>query len=63
MAIIRLSSELKQLNKDPNLDLIYTDEDKIDSWGNRTEPNFKSDWNPDLLLSQNYICHSIITRI
>jgi O-antigen biosynthesis protein len=51
-----------KLNKDRNLDLIYTDEDKIDRWGNRSEPNFKSDWNPDLLLSQNYICHLAVYR-
>ena len=25
--------------------------------GNRMDPFFKPDWNPDLILSQNYICH------
>ena len=33
-------------------DLVYSDEDKFD-----TEPHFKPDWNPDLLLSQNYLAH------
>ncbi len=51
-----------ELNKRPQIDLIYTDEDKIDSLGRRYEPNFKSDWNPDLLLSQNYICHLTVYR-
>jgi len=39
------------------LKLIYSDEDKIDLKGLRTNPYFKPDWNPELLLSQNYICH------
>lgn len=51
-----------QLNRDKNIDLIYSDEDKIDEVGNRSEPNFKPDWNPDLLLSQNYICHLAVYR-
>ncbi len=37
--------------------LIYSDEDKINSLGKRVDPYFKPDWNPDLLLSQNYLCH------
>jgi O-antigen biosynthesis protein len=38
-------------------DMIYTDEDKIGTDGVRTEPFFKPDWSPDLLLSCNYVCH------
>ena len=41
----------------PSCQIIYTDEDKIDSKGKRYEPHFKSSWNLDLLYSQNYICH------
>jgi GT2 family glycosyltransferase len=37
--------------------IIYSDEDKIDEKGTRSHPHFKSDWNPDLLLSHNYISH------
>ena len=44
-------------NHDNNIKLIYSDEDKIDESGNRTCPYFKPDWNPDLLLAQNYLCH------
>ena len=43
--------------KDPSLAFLYSDEDKIDAQGNRSQPYFKPDWNPDLLLSQNYLCH------
>ena len=41
----------------PDARILYTDEDKIDHRGWRFSPNFKPDWNPDLLLSQNYIGH------
>lgn len=38
--------------------LIYSDEDKCDGDGQRFyEPHFKLDFNLDLLLSNNYICH------
>jgi GT2 family glycosyltransferase/glycosyltransferase involved in cell wall biosynthesis len=41
----------------PALEFIYSDEDKIDELGRRFDPYFKPDWNPDLLLGQNYTCH------
>lgn len=41
----------------PSVDMFFSDEDKITSYGMRFNPYFKSDWNPDLLLSQNCICH------
>ena len=50
------------LNKDKNLDLIYSDEDKIDSNGKRCYPHFKPDYSPDTLLSLNYICHLVVVR-
>ncbi len=46
----------------PALKLIYSDEDKLDSTGVRIDPHFKPDWNPDLLLSQNYICHLVAIK-
>ena len=51
------------INNDPELDLIYTDEDKITE--NRHEhlgPFFKPDWNPDFLHSVNYITHFTTLR-
>ncbi len=50
------------LNKDSGLDFIYSDEDKKTSLGTRFNPHFKSNWNPDLFLSQNYICHLGVYR-
>ena len=46
----------------PKVELLYSDEDKIDSKGNRFDPYFKSDWNQELLLGQNYICHLAVYR-
>jgi O-antigen biosynthesis protein len=45
-----------------NVGLVYSDEDKIDAEGRRFNPYFKPDWNPDLLLSQNYVCHFTAIR-
>jgi len=53
---------VKMLNANPDLDFIYTDEDKIDERGIRTEPFFKPDWSPDLLLSFNYVPHFAVYR-
>ncbi len=50
------------LERCPEADLIYSDEDKIDRQGKRFDPFFKPDWSPDLLLSENYICHLLVLR-
>jgi GT2 family glycosyltransferase len=51
-----------ELERHPRSDLIYSDEDKIDGGGRRHEPHFKSDWNPELFLSQNMISHLGVYR-
>ena len=51
-----------EINRWPRADLIYSDEDKIDADGRRFDPYFKSDWNPDLVLSQNMISHLGVYR-
>ena len=53
---------VKVLNKDKKLDLIYSDEDKLNKYGRRCYPHFKPDWSPDTLLSLNYICHLAVLR-
>jgi GT2 family glycosyltransferase len=50
------------VNKNTELDLIFSDEDKIDERGNRFEPWFKTDWNYDLMLSQNVVVHLAVFR-
>jgi len=46
----------------PDLGLLYSDEDKIDSRGERSDPYFKPDWDPVLLLGQNYLTHFFVVR-
>lgn len=50
------------LERNPSLDLIYSDEDKIDERGQRFDPYFKPDWNPDLFRGQNMVCHLAVYR-
>ena len=51
------------LNKFPNSEFLYSDEDKIDENDNRYDAYFKPDFAPDTLRCQNYICHfSIFTK-
>jgi len=50
------------IGEHPEAGLIYSDEDKIDLSGARCCPFFKPDWNPELLLGQNYISHLGIYR-
>lgn len=37
--------------------VVYSDEDKVDADGQRYDPEFKPDWNPDLLYGRNYFGH------
>ncbi|MCC8052112.1 MAG: glycosyltransferase family 2 protein [Clostridiales bacterium] len=42
-------------------ELLYTDEDKVESDLSRHfQPNLKPDFSPDLLRSNNYICHFLV---
>ncbi|RUM44595.1 MAG: glycosyltransferase family 2 protein [Hydrogenimonas sp.] len=47
----------RTINEKPEAKLIYSDEDKVDENDKRHTPHFKSDWNPDMFFSQNYITH------
>src|SRR5438094_10466230 len=50
------------LNREPDADVIYSDEDKIDAHGRRSDPYFKPDWSPELLLSNMYVSHLCVYR-
>lgn len=53
----------KAINADKNIDVLYSDEDKIDMAGKKYfDPNFKPDLNMDLLCSMNYICHLFVVK-
>ena len=54
---------VKAINENPNADFIYSDEDKIDIAGKTVfEPQFKPDFNKDMLRSVNYICHLLVVK-
>lgn len=49
------------INENPQCDVIYSDEDKMDMDGGALfEAHFKPDFNIDLLRSVNYICHLFV---
>lgn len=49
--------------RNPDIDMLYSDEDKVDMAGKvYFEPNFKPDFNIDLLRSMNYICHLCVVK-
>ncbi len=62
LAPFALFEVVKLLNEDPEIDFIYSDEDKITPDGERHSPFFKPDFSPDLLRSVNYICHLVVIR-
>lgn len=49
------------IQKDKQMDVCYTDEDKI-SGKKHMDPHFKPDFSPDLLRSNNYITHFFVVR-
>jgi GT2 family glycosyltransferase len=57
-----LAQVVRWLNSDPTLDLLYSDEDKLNPAGRFTEARWKPDWSPNLLLCQNYVCHLLVLR-
>ena len=54
---------VSRLNQDSSYDVLYSDEDKISMDGKkRFDPQFKPDFNLDLLRSMNYICHLFVVK-
>jgi GT2 family glycosyltransferase len=62
LAPVTLYEIVNLLNKNQDLDFIYSDDDKIDERGKRKEPFFKPDWSPDMFLSCNYPIHITVIR-
>jgi GT2 family glycosyltransferase len=64
-----LSENVQVINHLPDVDMIYSDEDKISETGDRFAPFFKPSWSLDLILSHMYTGHlgvyrkSIVDRI
>jgi O-antigen biosynthesis protein len=51
-----------RIEAQPDVDILYSDEDHIDNEGQRSHPYFKPDWNPELILGQNLISHLGVYR-
>ena len=57
-----LAAVALEIHDHPDAVLIYSDEDKIDGKGNRFGPYFKCDFDPELILAQNYLNHLGVFR-
>jgi GT2 family glycosyltransferase len=52
----------KHINRNPDVDIIYSDEDKINDAGIHVVPFFKPNWSPHNLLSRNYFGHAVVMK-
>ncbi|MGN0256313.1 MAG: glycosyltransferase family 2 protein [Chordicoccus sp.] len=57
-----LFENAKAINAHPDVCMLYSDEDKISDDHIYSEPHFKPDFNYDLLMTNNYICHLNVVR-
>ncbi len=57
-----LSRVAETLVADPTLDMVYSDEDKLEPDGRHSDPFFKPDWSPEYFLSCMYTCHLGVYR-
>ena len=63
LPIFSLYEIVKSINENPEVEFIYTDEDKIMRVKeNRVDPYFKPDFSPDTLRANNYITHFSIFK-
>jgi len=54
---------VKRINETPDeVDILYSDEDKIEPDGTFSTPHFKPDYSSDMLMSQNYITHLTVIK-
>lgn len=53
---------VKAVNDNLDLEVLYTDEDKVSVGNKHMQPNMKPDFNIDLLCSVNYICHLFVVK-
>jgi GT2 family glycosyltransferase len=57
-----LAHVAEAIDRSPDTDYIYTDEDKIDVAGRHSAPFFKPDWSPERMRTQMYTCHFSVLR-
>lgn len=62
-ALYSMVERLERCDERERVLAVYSDEDKCDGSGEKFyEPHFKPDFNLDLLLSNNYICHFLMVK-
>ena len=59
LALFRIA---EAIDRHPYAALLYSDEDKLDTHGQRYAPHFKPDWNPEWIKTTNYILHLCVVR-
>lgn len=52
----------REIVRDRSIDILFSDEDKLDGIGRLHDPTFKSAWNPALMLAQNALSHLGVYR-
>jgi len=62
LAPFALNEIVAAINRQPEADFLYSDEDKLDFESRRVEPMFKPDWSPETLRARNYICHLVCVK-
>lgn len=50
------------IDRTPEADYLYTDEDKLTAAGHHAHPFFKPDWSPERMRTQMYTCHLSVFR-
>lgn len=53
---------VKTIQENPEVEFIYSDEDKINEKGERFQPYFKPDFSPETLECHNYITHLVVLK-
>lgn len=57
-----LLAAVEAMTAEPELDVVYSDSDKLDLYGRRVDPFLKPDWAPIYALGAMYIGHLLVVR-
>jgi glycosyltransferase involved in cell wall biosynthesis len=57
-----LAAFAETISQHPEVDLLYSDEDKLTAEGQRVDPFFKPAWSPTLFTATNYVNHLVALR-
>lgn len=57
-----LAEAAEWIRENGPVDVLYSDEDRVDARGVRSNPFFKPDWSPELFLSTNYTGGFLVVR-